>query len=765
LTRVSATPSDPLLLGSLLALAADTFADVELRASAGRDPRHIIGEMTIISERAGSADLELVDLLSALPVPLREPLFRRTFPRRPETGSVEITVVEPGRWRFRTTLPRRYGASGAVPGRGVFANGLWHPQPIGADGAPLVVAWDAEVRLPEGAVGALNRTVGAGRLRWTGEAERLALAVVPGGRIVPLEHATLIDHGPRRARRDRRLEKSLADAPPLDLVVVEAPLRRRLSRPGPGLLYLSDRALRLSGPLWAFHRRAVVAGAVSAGLPVVDPWAREIAATAVVDALPPPPALDRLLGPLSWIPEVDQLLYNGQLPFYSDVMGETWPRDPVADDLSQLAAPRVPGRVVARRLNALEPDAAAALAASLQEGVPLAELVELDKPPWSGWQSPPLAEDLSISVAETPEGQWAITLRRRDADTAQQIPVVIDADVTRWSLESGEHTHTRVVPNRPASVAVDPSGLHLQEDLSDDRWPTPWTAVATFFPSSVSLTTGRMNAELELTIRRRHGSRWVYQAGLHTDSQDLIGATGTVHRTLGRLKDRRNRPVRLWLGAGPALLDPEYRPTDDGAVAVGFGGGASIDTRTDWLMPRAGDRISVGLGGGQALGSGARWASVGLTGVHLQPIGGRVTVAARGSGALASGDVEHRLLSLGGRGRVQGIPDGEVLGDRRGLATTELRWTAIRGASLPGPLVWGSDLQLSAGLEGGWIRSTDCVETCSVSALGWTVGAAGVGDMFGARPTMLGVWVADVWERSDGGGGEIDVLMRLTQGF
>jgi hypothetical protein len=49
--------------------------------------------------------------------------------------------------RFTAHLPRRYGAAGLVPGRGLFVNGLWHPQPT-RDGAPVQAQWQASLHLP-----------------------------------------------------------------------------------------------------------------------------------------------------------------------------------------------------------------------------------------------------------------------------------------------------------------------------------------------------------------------------------------------------------------------------------------------------------------------------------------------------------------------------------------------------------------------------------------------------------------------------------------
>ena len=68
------------------------------------------------------------------------------------------------------------------------------------------------------------------------------------------------------------------------LVVVDTPARRRLVRTGPQVLYLSDRAFRVSAGLWKFHRERVQRGILEAGLPISDPWERQLAGNAVCPA-------------------------------------------------------------------------------------------------------------------------------------------------------------------------------------------------------------------------------------------------------------------------------------------------------------------------------------------------------------------------------------------------------------------------------------------------------------------------------------------------
>ena len=207
-----------------------------IQATVSEDFRTIHGTFDV-EEYAG---LQWVDLLSRLPVPSSDRIQQRTFTHLAEEGFVRIESPQPVKRAasFHTVLPRRMGASGTVPGRGLFVNGLWHPHPV-MDGRTALVLWDVTLRLPPNSVGVLNGKVGTHTIRWRGTADRLALAVIPKGRIQvheigPLTKVTLVDHGTARPLRDLRLKAIAMTGIDRDLaqsfVVVETPSRRRLVR-------------------------------------------------------------------------------------------------------------------------------------------------------------------------------------------------------------------------------------------------------------------------------------------------------------------------------------------------------------------------------------------------------------------------------------------------------------------------------------------------------------------------------------------------------
>jgi hypothetical protein len=731
---------------------------VFLRASISDDLRVVTGELVVVEGRG----LRLVDALSQLETPSDDELLRRTFPVGIEEGWVRIEdggqLAGKPRYLFHAVVPRRYGAAGMVPGRGLFMNGLWHPQPMWGDEVP-VIAWDVELALPGSVYGVLNSTHGTGVLKWSGEAERLSIAAVPGGRAVDIGpgvgEAVLIERGPRRDKRAARLRDALREGWPgpgaPQLVVVDTPDHLRLARPGPGVLYLSERALRLSLGLWRFHVPAVERGMLQAGLPIADPFARDLAAAALSGAAARTRDPRELLGWASWIPEVDQLLYDGRLPYYTEVFGETWPAWRVQDDLLDVLDPRSPGTAVRQKLDARFGDDTAlriawplARGSSLEEataaaGVPLAAV--------QAWRRLPSPQQLRVdgqraadrstvrverSLPERRPPPEPITVRIREADGSER--------TVQWDPDETEVLELDL-DGRPRSVVVDPERDVRQElgGRADDQWPNRWTATAAFFPQEVAITNRRITADASVALRQQFNSRWVFVGSVGTDPIDLLDGTLGAVRYLGPLQDRRNRPYRLFFGAGPAWLDARFRPTDAGAVALGGYLGAAWDTRTDTLFPRHGHRLSLTGTGGGLPGSALTWSSVGASARKVFDLGGRLALVTGGSGALATGEVKHRLLTAG----MDGLPPQAVVGRQRVSAQAELRGQVLRFASLPLPLLWLSDVQLMAGIEATQLTSCAAGDVaCPMRALGWTGGIGFVGDVLGARPTYLGLTAA-----------------------
>jgi hypothetical protein len=117
------------------------------------------------------------------------------------------------------------------------------------------------------------------------------------------------------------------------------------------------------------------------------------------------------------------------------------------------------------------------------------------------------------------------------------------------------------------------------------------------------------------------------------------------------------------------------------------------------------------------------------------------------------------------------VPAGQVVGSNQAVGMLEWRWAPIRNWSLWLPYLWLTELQVSGGVEGGWVGGL--VQEGEISgtgdgalALGWTAGLGIAGDWFGARPGLLTltfarpVWTAGITEAP-----QLQVYLRGTQAF
>lgn len=685
-------------------LVAPAFA-LTLRIEAAVRP----GLDGVDGELWADGPVALVDPLATVPDPPDDRSLLRTFPRHPDAGELRWEELEPGHWRFTTRLPVRYGDVGALPGRGLWANGAWYPQPVDATGRPAVATWTVHVTAPELTV--INGSVGDA---WSGTADRVALAVIPDAvqtRIGP--ELVLVEH--RRSRRHlrRQLEPLAASWPDAlgPVTVVEDRDLLRLARAAPGMVFLSDRAFRVSPGLNAFHREPVWRALVSAGWPAPDAWTRDFAGAAFGDA-PDAKSVARSFSWLAWNPVVDSILHDGTTPFYTDLFDEAFPQYPSALDVLDT---RMPGRAAAQQLDALQGEGTAAkvLRTGDRSGVPPEILL--------GWERPYRAnQDYVAARGEV----------RRDAPTDAPAEVVVieqGGKKTPWIASPGE----RLPTSGPARIDAKVD----QTEISNDSWPPRWNLVASAGVDGINPTQGSFSAWGELYLRKQGDTRNVYYGLIEHDDQDLAGVRIGYVRYLGALLDRRLRQHRLSFVVGPSLLDPAFRPTDNGAVAVG--GSVQYDWNTKGTSDTAvsGFRFSVGAGGGFVPNSSEVWAATYASHAQLIPLSLRDVIGVRVKAGWASGDVEHRLLTLGGSGDLRAVPVNEALSNERVEATIEYRWTPVRHASVPLPLLWLSEVRVVPGVEvgAGWRGDQ------RFAAVGADLGLYWIADNLGALPSLLGV--------------------------
>jgi hypothetical protein len=511
------------------------------------------------------------------------------------------------------------------------------------------------------------------------------------------------------------------------------------------MVFLSERAGRLSAGLWKHHSRGIQRGILTASIPNSDPWARGLVGSGLLSTLPALPSAKQTLSWLSWIPDIDAVLYDGTLPFNSEVMGHTWPSDPVDDDLLQIIESVVPSQVAFEKLRGIAGDTATqAMLHHLAQGASIDDAAERSGVPLSlvaAWRTHPPPQNLSVHHTKTPQNKHVLTVRRETTASAPPEPIVVEIDGTAqtWISTAGPDQRLFETDRAPSSVRVDPLGAVRQTRRDDDGWPPRWQPTFALGLTELDLSQARPSSSVHGWLRRAYGTRWVYGAHLSTSSVDLFSGAVSISRSLGPLINQRRRSFQIWGYAGTSILDPSFRPTEHGSVAIDTAAGAAWDTTDSWPLPTRGHRLSSSLGLGWVPQSEQRWTSWQVSGSHLLPLSGRLVLASRGAGGVALGGIPHRLRSLGGGRGVQGLQADSVLGHGTSTASAELRFLPISRASIPLPLAWGSDLQLSAGLDTGMAWTEDG----EVKATGWTVGLAGVADLLGARPAMAGVWVAN----------------------
>jgi hypothetical protein len=733
----------------LALLASASAASIRVTALVDVDLATIRGTLDL-----ADCACSLVDPLSFLPVPADDRTRLRTFPREDDRGAVTWAEVPgaPGRVRFEARLPARYGDVGQLSGRGLWADGGWYPLPVDAAGHPVTARWTVEVGLPADVVGVLNGQVGVHNVRWRGYADRAALAVIAHGRVSEMRAGggklRFVEAGHGAKRLHERVA-ALADAGgwPLrsapDLTLVEDLDLLHLATAAPGMVYLSTRAFRLSAGLVPYHGPAVRRAMVEASVPRGVGWERSFVGGALTRGLPVPD-MREALGFLAWNPLVDALLYDGTLPYYDAIFDEPFDTHP---GLFELAWARFPAPAAARQLDDLRgKGSAVALSRLLLEGLPLeraADTLGILTEIVAAWLGPyPTGQDYRVDVHD---GQVEL-VREAPADApAEVVTLTVDGvPAPPWIAGPGPDRlplANATTGDAPRHVRVDPGGHTRQADLVDDRWPPRWTATFAGHLSNLSPTQQTFDLVGDLAFRRENDTRGLLLVTADHHPQDLVGASVGYARFFGPLLDRRLRPHRVTTGVGASLLDPGFGATVRGAVALDASLAYSWDTRVG-DVPLRGHRYSAALGIGMVPGAVDVWASALASAVQLVPIDTRQVLALRIGGGWATGDVAHRLLPLGGGDAVHGVPVDAVLGNERIVGNVEYRAALFRNASVPLPMLWLTEVELSPGLEAGaaW-RGED--RYAAVSA---TLGVHTLTDAFGARPVLAGATVAwPVW--------------------
>jgi hypothetical protein len=686
--------------------------------------------------------LTLVNPLLSLPEPETDRTFRRTYPHAADAGEMRFGRTGDGRWWFATRLPDRFGDLGHTR-HGSFANGSWYPQPL-KDGLPHPIQWEVALETPSNMPAAVGNTVGKGALRWAGTTTAVSLAILPRGEIFTLEgtetrpQLNVLHRGHSKPLLDFLEAHWGAITEPLpleDAVVVIAPLRRRLVRSGSRMTYVSDRAFRLTPGFRTVHRQAVVRGTTESQIPAPPLLASTAAALLAHDyeAAQRQSVAEGVLRYGGWNPVVFSLLHSGTMAFYSDTLGLIHPSDPLQDGLLERLSPATPGTVIAAQLRQRwgeeEP---LLLARTIAQGEPVADGSAALLGAIEDWRTPYPEQDYAVSVNQrlqevliqriAPENAPPEALTIRQGKSSQE-----------WLTGTGSDTLTLPLDQRP--IRVDALGVTRQRSRANDSWPTRYSLTSAAAIYTLNLRRAYMEAFAAAWLRPASNSRHIGSLSLSTNRENRVSVSLGYTHQFGQSITGTARSQRVGISVRSALLNPNYATIAEQRATTESYLSWRWSTRDDDIFPRRGHALGLNGGGGISPGTSLSWWSVGAAGSKLLSPHPHHVLALRGAGALAQSDLDHRLLDLGGPAALRSLPTGQWLAQRRLVGIIEYRHAIARDLSVPMFLAWGSQLQVTAGLEcGAAYLQEEAIEACGVTA-----GLAGSGDGLGGIEQLVGL--------------------------
>ncbi|HMV67844.1 MAG TPA: hypothetical protein PKA64_13425 [Myxococcota bacterium] len=720
---------------------------VEARVDA--DLTHIEG--VLVADGLDEADW--VDALAALSIPEHDLDMLRTFPGRPERGAVRwsTTTVDVACGRrdaralvFQTTLPRRYGDTGATRA-GLFANGGWYPQPMVGDRL-ATATWDVTVTLPPDTLGALGDMTGPDALRWTGASDRASLAVLP--RAVRTQLAgdgwsiDLLTRGEPRPGMLRQLPQQLdlysVDGAHLSGAVVEAPLRERLSVDGAGTGYLSDRSWRVFPWFYRLHHQGASEGLAAAFIDRPDAFERRLAAAglAIHQArhLKQRERLD-LPGPRRAVIGLDGVLYDITTPFQDDVLHRAHPIARTADELTERLAPAAsPDAAMLQLADAHGQDVAVRVARRLALGWSLADALVAEGLPadhLDPWRAPYPRQDYTLDLQ-----RGVATITRDAPPDALAETVVVQAGDARYATTVGPGPDVvQLDVGDVRSIRLDPGGHLGQVSRVGERRPPTLRLGLAGQIEGINASQGFVDAFLQVTLRRSDDSWNRFRTTLYTDQRQHLGARFTYTRFFGPIRRFYTRAHQLSFYVDGAWLNTRFSDLDDANFALGGGVSWLWDSRDYAAFPLDGWRVSASLSVGGAPETGQSFASLQGTVVRITALHPRHALALRLNTGASFTDIAQRRNRFGGLSGVRGIPDDAVQTELQGVGSIEYRVAPLRQAGVPlGPALL-DELDLTVGLDAG----VGIADGERVAGVGATVGA-GVNLLLGGfTPQWAGV--------------------------
>lgn len=725
----------------LLLQAAHAAPTITVRATVSEDLRSISG--TLHAKDLDSATWR--DVLTDLPSGRGDLDAARMWPGRPNQGAVTWEQVG-DTLIFEARIPHRRGDVGWTH-TGLLANGGWYPVAI-VDGALPLVAWDVEVELPVGVVGVVGDEAAPNRVRWQGTGERASLAALRRTHASRVHgegyDLLLLTHGVTRPALRKTLPKQLdlmaVEGTTWRGVIVEAPLRTHLVRPGLGVAYLSDLAYEVFPGLARFHAEYVAAGLADAFTPSPDPLTRAVAGAAIGfrQRLAVGAELQResLVG-ARWLSIVDNALLADDMRFKDAILQEPAPTRPLGDDLVERFRPHIPGGVAVGQVRArVGTFAAVELGTALAAGATLDDAVDaigLIDDPIPGWRKGYPLQDYRVEV----DRKGTSIFRDAPAHAPAEVVVVeIEGNRSLWEVPEGP-AELRVEAEGVRRVEVDPEHMVGQTTRTNDQVPRPIYVIASVLLGRIDFIQEFVEADLSFTLRRSADTHNRFMLGAFSNQRDRIGVKTGWTGLLGPPTLRTVREHALGVHVEFSYLNPLFDRGTDARTSVGAGFTWDWDNRESVLFPRRGGSMRLTLsGGGAPLGGDAYIrATARATGAYAPHP--RVVLGGRAVLGFAAADAPARRLIFGGNEGVRALPDQLVQPNAEGILSGEVRTVILDNAHVPLGVGTLTMLYAFAGVDLG----AASVSGLPALAIGGTFGLGTVFSVLGVTPGAVNVTI------------------------
>ncbi len=731
-----------------------------------------------------------------------------------------IAAGEPIAIEARATLriPERFGGFGRVQ-RSVTLAGAWLPQPARPGQPPPRGPWSLSLSAPAPLTAVLGTTyrpsAGEGGRRVvqaSGEGAQIPLFLRPAAwralslaegaaRFLTSDAPHREDGGVLALQTQLAVEDALRLVPELGLpapdraqplVLIEAPLRHVLTETAEGVVLVSDRAFRMVevDRFLRFHALPMlrdVFGVLAARAlgpevgdraltaDVVGTWALERYVTARYGGAED--AFD-VLGIVSFIPSIDQMLYAPDLAFAGAYFRNVPEDHALRPDLIDfpLGFPR--GKWLYEKLRErLGPARASAIVARARLGGGIGAATRAEWPAGDSgggaetflqtWLGPPPKVRYRLAAhQDAPEGagfRASATVERIGDPIAEPVTVRFTDDdgAARDVVASATTAAIRVVTATLAApldeVEIDPLRRLLETgdaDAPDPRYlhrsSPEWKVLLNNFNVLLAATEGAVETALDLGIARRHDAHWGF--GVRAEyAADAISLGLRASRAFGERVTSARLAHAFTASAEGAYLRPGFAGAEEGGAALLAGLGYSYDDRISVWAPQSGTAVRVGAGYQRIVGTltspelTADAVSVSVRGLRQWRLGLRHQLSVRGSVAayVAGRPQAQLLLPLGGRQQVRGYATDAELARARGIVSAEWLHPLITDLDVNGFfLAWVT------GIDGAlFVDAALAGDTLAEAVEGPVFGDVGYGlrfyiDYFGVRPGVLAVEVA-----------------------